>query len=338
MVGYAASNPTEVESSGAPKMKRLVVLFAAFSVLLGCTSDEEKITRVIEKELKSCQESEETFYEVTLFDDSKVEMLSVACDEPIGEIERIDDFKARTTTGPYTWLFGIDEETGVWVLSGVSWDTFEKGKRDVVGEDLTPDVLQSGIDLLGEARKEWDKSAWILEHRLDAALRIRRKTRGKAEDTTSLGEQPSTMLDDAVAWAKENEQPELAARSQLMVVDYFKNQRDKLVSSLDNFGGQDEWLENLIAQAKKDKNKEDEKKYTDELAKIRAERPGQIKEVRRKIFVVTGHLCDHIGKVDSGVGGELGDKLASAKNQVDCSPEGMKALEDEIEAPIEAAQ
>ncbi len=319
-------------------MKKLVLLLLSLGALMGCTSDEEKIKRVIEKELEACKQSEETFFEATLFDESKVEMLTAACDEPIGEIERIDEFKARTTTGPYVWLFGIDEETGVWVLSGVSWDTFEKGKRDVVPEDLTPDVLQGGIDLLGEAHKEWNKSAWIVENRLDAALRLRRKTRGKAEDTTGLGEQPTKLLAEAKAWAAENERPEVAAKAEVMVSEYFKNQRDKLVSSLDNFGGQDEWLEALIAQAKKDKNKEDEKKYTDELAKIKEERPGQIREVRRKIFVVTKNLCDHLAAIDKSVGGELGDKAAAMNNQTDCSPAGLKSLEEEIEAPIEAAE
>lgn len=306
-------------------------------LLAGCTSDEEKINRIIDAELEECKAAEGPFYEVKLFDDSKVEILKSACELEVGEIERIDEFKARTTTGPYTWLFGIDEQTDVWVLSGVSWDAFDRGRRDIENPDATPDVLKTGIELFSEAQDEWAGSAWIQEKKLEAALRLRETNRTKAKSPTELGATTADILKETRERADEIGEPELAARAEMMTVDYFKDYRDKLISAMDNFGGQDEWLENLIAQAKKDKNKEDEKKYTEELEKVRAERPAQKQEVRRKIYEVTKNMCDHLANVDGG-GEEIQSRVEAIKNQVDCSPEGLEELKGQIEASGEAVE
>jgi len=293
--------------------------------LAGCTSDEVKVQRVIKRGIDECKKSKDTFAEVTLFD-GKAEVLRVACERPLENVKLVDEFHAKGETGPYTWLVGQDDETDIWVLSGVEWETMRKARRAVRAKDPSEDVMARAKDLLTEAQAKVPESSWIRLKRLDNALEMRSHERAHADDPTSLGD-AQTVYADVLAWANDKKRTDVAGRARLAVVQYYRDYENKLRSARDNIGGDDEWIQSLIDQARKDGNDADLAKYTKELEEARAKRPAQIAALKKKVHATHVRLCKEVGGLDpDGIQDADAKQMASSlKGAIDCSPATLAA-------------
>ena len=267
-------------------MKRSFLMLVI--VLSACTPPEEKVNKLISNALTACQAQAEPFYEVDVIG-GKDKILKDVCGMPVENLEIIEVYTAKATVGPYSITAGIDDTTGVWVLSGVKWNDLDKAIRNT-GKDSEIGAREQGLALWEATQASVPDSRWIRYERFKNALELRKKTRGKDKNPIGLGPaQP--VFDEMVKWAAEKD-PDFEQTLRAEVVAYHAAQAEKLELSLENIGGQDEWLESLIKQARKDRNKEDETKYQKELDDSLAGRDAQIDEVNARVTAARKLACE----------------------------------------------
>jgi len=301
-------------------MKRIYAGLLALLVAAGCTSDEEKVARVIDQALVDCKKSEDEFAKITVVG-GQDEVLKVACEKDVTDLELIDEYHASAKVGPYDWLVGVDSETGVWVLTQVDWEPIGDARRQLAEESPPKDARARAESSLATAQEALPDSAWIRRTRLDNLLDTRATDRGKSENPTELGEAAQKVLDDAITWARENNRPDIAAELRAMVVDYYKDYASKLEMAFENIGGQDEWLQNLINQAQKDGNTEDAAKYRKTLEESLAGREAEIARMNGLIADSRKNACKYLSELDpAGLEGAIRDRVIALKDATDCSP------------------
>jgi hypothetical protein len=309
-------------------MKRIVVVTLALGFVVGCTPDEEKVQRVIERGLKECKEAEGPFAEITVVE-GKDEMLKIACEKEISDLQLVDEYHATAKVGPYDWLIGIDSSTGVWTLTQVDWETLGEARRSIRGEDPPKDARVRAEKAFAKVQEEMPESEWIRKARIENLLAMRKVQRGKSEDPTALGD-AGPILQESINWAEQNEKPALAAELRMMVIDYYQDYASKLQMAYDNIGSSDEHLEALIHQAEKDGNKEDLEKYTKTLEEARAGRDDEYAKMDALIAGAQKKACQYLAKLSPvALEGDLATRASGMKEATDCSPEALKGGHEE---------
>lgn len=312
-------------------MKRIVLAMLALGFVVGCTPDEEKVQRVIERGLQECKEAEGPFAEVTVVGD-KDEVLQAACDKEIQDLKMIDEYHASAKVGPYDWTIGIDSETGVWTLTQVDWETLGEARRSIRGEDPPKDARNRAEKAFAKAQEQMPESTWIRKARIENLLELRKVQRGKSEDPVALAD-AGNVLQKSINWAEQNDNPAFAAELRMMVIDYYQDYASKLQMAFDNIGSSDEHLEALINQARKDGNQEDLDKYTKTLEEARAGRDAEFEKMENLIAGANKQACAYLAKLSPvALEGEMANRAAGMKEGTDCS---APARQDGDEQPEE---
>ena len=299
----------------------LVVLFVG---LLGCTPNEEKVRKVVDRALESCNAAEGPFADVQVVEGTD-EVLKETCSAEVKDLKLIDEYHASAMVGPYTYTVGIDNETGVWVITQIDWESLADARRALAGGSPPKDARERAEPAWAKASSELPSSAWIRKQRFENLLAIRKLERNKDDDRTGLGDAVTKLLDENVKWASENAQPGVAVELRLMLVDYFKDFASALENSFENLGSADEHLEASIRQADKDGDKETAEKYRATLAEERAARPAKIERMQNEIVAARKAACAQLEKVDPNqVEGDARTTATAAKGGTKCTPDAFE--------------
>jgi len=301
---------------------------------LGCTSEEDKIKKVFDDRIADCLMSSEDFVAIKR-NKGTDEILRMACELPADGPRLKDEFHAKIKTGPYSWLFGVDDETGVWVLSTVQWEQLEKARHHLAGEDLADIMQRAEVELKG-AQETLPESAWIRVARVENALKLRTKLRGKDKTTTATIGDAAPIYEENLKWADANDKV-AAAKIRLAYLDHYSQYKNKLEMARKYLGSQDEAYENSIAAAIKEKDEKTIKNYTEELEKMRAERPAMRKQITDRLGLQFDAYCKvaaelSVEGLDDPELADLKELVNATKTGVDCSPSARPKLE---EAPAE---
>lgn len=327
-------SPTSVTASRRLMTSRhtalsLLVALCGLSLVMGCTPDDEKITRMLQKHLDTCKATEgEVMAEIKLFDGTTEPMLVEACSSPITELAIDSGVTATAKTGPYTWNISQHPESGVWVASGVQWSDFHNAMK-ILSDSDDPDAAtyQGAANQMASAEQAFPQSAYVRARHLELLLKLRKKTRYKKDQTeeelTGLGKETQDYYDALLAWAAENNQKDLANEARLMVIDYLGNYKGFLDDSIDTLGSRDDVLETSIKVAEKEGNAEDAENYRKELEASLAERPKLQAELESRQQKVKDRRCKEIAglSADGVEDGDLKSRIVQIKgNASDCAP------------------
>ena len=329
------SLPTSARSSHRlfatpPATRAILLVLLGASLTMGCTPDEEKIQRMLQKHLDTCKATKdgEVMAEIKLFDGSTEPMLVEACSSPITELAIDSGVTATAKTGPYTWNISQHPDSGVWVASGVQWSDFHNALKILHDRD-DPDAAtyQGAVDQMASAEAAFPESAYVRARHLELLLKLRHKTRYKKgqteEELTGLGKETQTYYDRLLTWASEQNQKDLANEARLMVIDYLGSYKRFLDDSLDTLGSRDDVLETSIKVAEKEGNTEDAEKYRTELETSRAERPKLQAELESRQQKVKDRRCKEIASLsaDGIEDGDLKSRVVQLKgNTSECAP------------------
>ncbi len=303
----------------------VVFLLAAFG--LGCTPDEEKITKMLQGHLEKCKATEdgEIMAQIKLFDGSMEPMLVEACAEPVTELAIDSGVTATAKTGPYTWNISQHPDSGVWVASGVQWTDLHNPLRTLADDD-DPDAgtLQNAIDQIAKAEAAYPKSAYVRARHMELLLKHRKKTRNKKgqTDITGLGKEAQTYYEGLIAWSSENNNKDLANDARLMVIDYLSGYKNFLDMAMDTLGSRDDVLATSIREAEKEGKTEEAEQYRKELEESQAERPAQRKDLEERQAKVKERQCKEVAALDAqGVKDDtLKERIVQVKKSIQCAP------------------
>ncbi|MEZ4458749.1 MAG: hypothetical protein R3E66_03285 [bacterium] len=293
------------------------------------TSDEEKLTRIVEGQLTKCKAAEGVFFDVEI-DDEKSPILREVCELPVTDVKRTDEFHAVAKTGPYLWLFKIHDEHGVWILTEVDYEPMSDALSALNVSDPDEESMKKAVDALGKAEDGLPDNSWIRITRVEQAMKLRDKQRGKDKvDPAGLGD-AKAVYEANLAWAKAKS-PDAQAKMMLTYIDAYKRYMTKLQDAYDGLGGQDEWLESAIRAAEKEKDTKTVETYTADLEKQRAERPGEQKMLMERKGLAFDAVCAAIAQLPTVSDAEVAKAVDAAK-ATDCKPESRPKFE---EAPPE---
>lgn len=305
-------------------MKRTIATMLAVAAATGCTPNEEKVRRVIDRALEECNAGEAPFASVQVVEGTD-EVLKETCAMPVTDLKLIDDYHAAANVGPYTYLVGVDNETGVWVLTQVDWEALDDARRALAGGDPPRDARERAEPAFAKAQQELPSSAWVRQQRFENLLAIRKAERNKDDDRVRLGDAVQALLDENAKWSAENDKGALAAQLRLMVVDYQKDFAAALEDSFGNLGSSDEHLEATIRQAEMDKDTAAAEKYRATLEKERAERPAKIKRMQDEIVAARKAACAQLDAIDvNGLEGDLKVRVTNVKGGTRCTPDAFE--------------
>ncbi len=300
------------------------------TALTGCMSAEEKLQKILDDRILECKQDEEgPFHDMELAEGT-APVLSEVCDMPVEGLQLTDDFHGKAMTGPYTWLFGNDKETGVWFLTVVDWDPMTSARKVIFAKDPDAEQLASAEKDFQAMLKELPDSRYLHVTRAENALKLRTKTRGKAGgDETSLGAEQA-IFDASMKWAESKPDPMAKAQLQLLYLDHYDQYNRKTNGALESLGSNDEAFENAIKAAKKEKDEETVKSYTEELEKMRAERPAQRKTLQEKLGTIFDKQCAMIGQMsaDGIEDAKTKQDVMAAKTTKDCAPTARPKVEE----------
>jgi len=298
------------------------LLVGAFTVVTGCKSPKQKATEVIEGALETCREADDDFHRVELMAGSdSTEVLAETCHEQMGEVQVEKGHSADVEVGPYTWRAGIDETNGIWVLKGVSWETLDQARNRLSRQDPGENEIERALDLLTKAQETYPKSGWIRLERLDALLRLRKKTRSlKSEDGYKLGDRVSTHLEETIDWAQSDGDRSTEVRARLQVIDFLRSFTRQIQDAKSALGSQDEYYEKSVQVAKEKGNEKEAEKYKKELEELREKRPDKRNLYDKLVKKARIEMCGHLShlKTDGIEDGELKDRATSTKDRIDC--------------------
>lgn len=300
--------------------------------LIGCTSNEEKILKVIQPQIEACKASQDDFAEVETVD-GKVQILTDACRMPLEGPVLVDEFHARANTGPYFWIVNLSKEHSIWTLNEVVYDPVHVAKREMEAKGATDESLAKADSMFAEAEKAMPENEWIRVSRVNNALRLRGMVRGK--DTANPGglgdAQP--IVDQNLEWAKDK--PEAHAKILLAVIEHYGDYYGRLESSAENLGSRDDWYRASIEQAQKDGDKETVQEYTAELEKQIAERPAERQKLVDRMGQIFDSRCKYIGqlKADGIEDSSLKERVSNLSANAKCTPDARPKVEDYGEAP-----
>lgn len=305
-------------------MKHPVSLLIVAALAVGCTPPEEKVRKVIDRALEECMGADGEFANVTVVEGTD-EVLKETCSVGMADLKLVDEYHATANVGPYTYTVGVDNETGVWVLTQVDWEALADARRALKGDSPPKDARVRAEPAFAKAQDEFPASMWIRRTRFENLLSIRKLERNKDEDRVRLGDAVDKLLAENAAWATENKKPELAFDLRMMVVDYQKDFANALENSFGNLGGADEHLEATIRQAEKDGDKEAAAEYRATLEKERAERPKKIERMQNEIVASRKAACAQLDQIDPNVmEGDARTAATAAKGATNCAPDAFE--------------
>lgn len=305
-------------------MKHLLTLVVLAGMAAGCTSDEEKVRRVIDTALEECKTGEAPFAEVRVVEGTD-QVLQETCTSQVTDLKLVDDYHASANVGPYTYLVGVDSTTGVWMLTQVDWEALADARRALKGGDPPRDARERAEPAFARAQEELPSSGWLRTQRFENLLELRKTERNRDDDRIRLGDGVQQMLEDTAKWAAANDRHEVLVDLRMMVVAYHKAFASALENSFGNLGGSDEHLEATIRQAEKDGEKEEARKYRETLEKERAERPAKVKRMQDEIVAARKAACDQLALIDPNVlEGDAKVQATAAKGATKCTPDAFE--------------
>ncbi len=298
--------------------------------LTACTSQEDKIKRVVEGQLAKCKASTDTFYDV-MIGDEKSPILREVCDLPVDNIKQTDPFHGVAKTGPYDWILSVDAENGVWVLNQVDYEPMTEALGALGMADPDEASMTKAADALGRAQEGLPDSEWVRVTRVEQAMQARDRQRGKDKvDPSGLGS-AKAPYEENLAWAKAKN-PETQAKMQLALIGAYKKYSTKLQDAYDGLGSQDSYYEASISAAQKEKDTKTVESYTAELAKMQAERPAEKKMLMDRKGLAFDLICKTISELPSVSDAEVAKSVEAAK-ATNCSPDARPKYEDEPAVP-----
>jgi len=302
---------------------------------VGCTPAEEKVKKIFEAGVAECksQGKDPLFGEVELFtSEDPALVLRESCEQPMQELVKVDEFHITAKIGPYEWISGIDDESGAWVLSGVTWATMDRLERTIKSDEIDAKTLEQSRGDFDKAVEEFPSSSWVRLRRFDNLLRLRKKTRKRGD--AGAGEDANKALEELVKWAGEQSKPDAAAEAQVAMLKHLRQHKNVYQDSLEGLGTNDDRFRTTIEQAQKDlkaaKKARDKEAaeaaqktiddYSADLEKMLAERPEKEAQFQKWIEASTAELCKQLGlvKTDGVENAELKEQLTAMKSSTKC--------------------
>jgi hypothetical protein len=316
----ATNHPTSPRHR--PLLALVCLLAGTVLVASGCKNPKKKAKDLFKQTIEDCRTTESTFYEADLMaGDETVEVLSQTCKEEMGKITVNKGIEASLDVGPYTWKAGVQQSTGIWVLKGVDWESFQTARRRLDSSEPGEKGLKRAADLLADAQEEFPKSSWLRLKRLETLLKIRAKTRSsEGEDAHKLGEDARDYFSETLSWANSNSKPAVAAQARLQAIDHLKTFARSMQNAKDSLGSQDEHFEKTIEQAEKEGDEEEAEEYRKELEQLREKRPDKKKTYNNLIEQARTSICKQTNEFDTeGIeDSSLKDRIGSADEGIDC--------------------
>lgn len=278
-----------------------VVLCVFAGLSAGCTPPQEKVQKVVNATVELCKKGQPPFVEIDLMaKDRKASVLREACDQAAGEVAFLDEFTATASVGPYKLNIALEEESHVWMLRSMEWDVMERVRSARKDKEKTAASLEATDKDLSALIQAVPESAWPRLERLDNALELRKKQR-KVDEEPGVGPLVEQVLGETVAWSKEGERAEVGAKAQLKVLDSLKKYHSDTEGELGALGSSDDVLIKSIDLAKKEKNKEDQANYEQELAERLAKRPAVEARLKTRLDALSKHLCTYVPQLNASL-------------------------------------
>lgn len=312
----------------------LLVGLVALGSLAGCTDQEKKAEEALQKAVNECRSDrpDGAFVEVDVHDDTQ-EVLQKACEKDFEGFEMTSDVSAEATTGPVTWGGRIDKSSGIWTLYSANFESLDRARNLVEEDDLSENDYERADELFAKAQEQVPESAWIRVHRLDNLLELREKTRDNGEGRPyHIGDRASDYLEETLEWTDENDDPDTAARTQQLVVDYTLDYLDMARDVRDSESSTDEWLEEAAEKAEEDGDDEEAEEYREQI---------ELTDKRRKIKEdlyekltdrATAYACEKIDDIslEEVESEEIQGDVTEARNRVECTDvDALAELEEE---------
>lgn len=298
----------------------------------GCSDKKKKAAKVINEAVEECRASDETFHEVKLLKGAETqEVLTATCEEELGEVKMVDEFSAETELGPYLWRAGLDQETGIWTMQSVDWETLSQARKRLGREGLDENVLKHAEKQLAKAQQQYPESSWIRLERLDIRLRLRTRNRDLEQSGLELGDEVTEHLEETLQWARDSKNREAELKAQLRIVDYYLDFLDQVASAREAMGSQDVQLKRSAELAEEEGNTEAAEEYRTQLEKLKEERPEKKERFDELTAETESLLCERIPKLSpEGIeDSALNAKIEETKNRVDCEQADDEASDDE---------
>ncbi len=293
------------------------------SASIGCTPDEEKITRMIQEHLDRCKkEQEETFAKIRIMGETEP-MLVEACSEPVTEIVVDSGIAATAKTGPYTWTISMKEDSGVWSATEVAWNDLHNALTILEDGESDEAVLADGAKKLAAAQEAYPSSAYVRLKRMEMLLKLRKVLRSKAgqDDPNGIGKQAQDYYQELLTWSETAKKPEVGAQARTQVITYLRGLDGFLDMSIDTLGSRDDVLETSIKEALKEKDEKSAEAYRKELEDSQAKRPEQLAALEARKAEVKGRLCKEVAALDPQLikDAKLKESAVSLKGSVNCA-------------------
>ncbi|MEC9442076.1 MAG: hypothetical protein VYE40_13315 [Myxococcota bacterium] len=293
-----------MKSPRSTKLSTALLAALALTFIGGCTPPDELIKKMLGGHLEKCKSAEGDFAEIKLFDGNTEKILKSTCEEPVTELVIEDKIKASAKIGPYKWLIGQNPDSGVWVVSGIEWREMTDAQRILSEDDPDANTLEAGAKHFEDVEKALPNSPWVKLSRLELLLQLRKKTRNKKDqkeesDITGLGERAQTQYNAIQEWAKANSNADLATKSRVMIIDYYRNYNNFIDNALETQGSGDEHLQNAIKMAEKEKNEADAEKYRKELERVTAERVVETERLTKRQKALKKAMCEEIAMLSA---------------------------------------
>ncbi|MFP4600108.1 MAG: hypothetical protein ACLFVJ_17755 [Persicimonas sp.] len=328
---YTTSKP----SSFSRRLTLLLAAVVALAATAGCSNPEEKALENITKKVEECRQSEPEgmFYTFELRGSDDTErVFKPACDMEIEKFELSSDVSAQAYTGPVRWGTRISKETDVWTLFVAEWPALERALNAIEGDEVDVDSRRYAESHFAQAQEQMPDNAWIRLRRLENLLDLRTDTRKKDDkNPPHIGDKAEKQLEETVAWAEDNDNPDAKAQAQYLAVDHVRTYVDKIDRILSADGSSDEWLIKAAEAAEKEGDKEGAEEYRDELEETRKKRDETQELFTERREQTVAQLCEQLDELSlDGVSDDaIKTQIETAKGSVDCSDSADKVAEGE---------
>ncbi len=328
---YTTSKP----GSFSRRLTLLLAAVVALATLAGCSDPKEKALKNITKKVEECRQAEPEgmFYTFELRGNDDTErVFKAACDMEIEKFEMSSDVSAHAYTGPVRWGTRISKKTDVWTLFVAEWPSLERALNAIEGSEIDVDSRRYAESHFSQAQEQMPDNAWIRLRRLENLLDLRTETRKKDDkNPPHIGDNAEKQLDETVAWAEENDNPDAKARAQYLAVDHVRTYIDKIDRILSADGSSDEWLIKAAEASEKEGDKEGAQEYRDELEETRKKRAETQELFTERREQTVAYLCERLEELslDGVTDDTIKTQVDTAKGAVDCSETADKVAEGE---------
>lgn len=271
-------------------MACLTVLVLVLAV--GCSSNQNRVQRVITLEIEKCKESTETFYEVEIRSGANYEILTELCHLEPSEVSMSSEWTGTLTTGPLEWTARENEDTRAMELIRVSWDDFDRALRHRA-TDPTETSLVSAERSFAAAQEDYGDSSWLRMERLRNLLDLRATTRSTGEDNPAdIGDEARAYFEEVAQWAEDQGLGDVKVEAHLAVIEHLTDFQQRYARSIQTLDRRDEQMETAIRGAEHQEDRERVVMLTEELAERRANRPEEVARLQSRIDEAERVKCE----------------------------------------------